>query len=147
MWSYRHRSGRTVTWQDLTLAAHERLVDQLDEPFGRVAPWASAEHARACAIEAHRVLGVTEDVDDVTLGQFTSLLQFDEIGQPELADDVPDEWIDGVPASGTGRVADRWIAQLCVPPFSFTPRQVRDEFTVRDLELIVAASLSRGDPA
>jgi hypothetical protein len=32
---------------------------------------------------------------------------------------------------------DRHLVVLCRPPFSFTPRQVREDFTYRDLELFM----------
>jgi hypothetical protein len=31
------------------------------------------------------------------------------------------------------------IVQLCRPPFCFTPRQVREEFTARDVALLMLA--------
>lgn len=52
--------------------------------------------------------------------------------------DLPAYWTDGKPAGG--RTLDGWIVAMCKPPFSFTPHQVRTEFTLRDLELIVSAS-------
>lgn len=50
---------------------------------------------------------------------------------------VPHMWSDGAPRGG--RTLDAWIVKLVRHPYSFTPRQVREDFTLRDLELIVSA--------
>lgn len=51
-------------------------------------------------------------------------------------DDLPEMLENGVPSVG-GRDEDGWLAVLCRPPWNFTARQIREEFTVRDLQLMV----------
>lgn len=57
-------------------------------------------------------------------------------------DDLPDVWMDGAPEDAQ-RHTDPWIALLCRPPYSYTPKQVREEFTVRDFLLLREAAESR----
>jgi hypothetical protein len=57
-------------------------------------------------------------------------------------DDLPSVWMDGIP-DDTQRDSDAWIATLCRPPYCYTPRQVREEFTVRDLLVLRDAAESR----
>lgn len=128
MWALNWQ-GRQVRGDDLTLGEVEEVERLAGSPWARVMPWNSARHARACATVAAARLGVA----DVSMARMSDFVKAD--------DDLAKLWQDGVPTSG-GRGADRWIAQLCLPPFSFTPRQVRDEFTVRDIEVILMARRS-----
>lgn len=121
--------GQEVLGDDLTLAEVEQIERLAETSWYRVMPWNSAVQARACATVAGRHVGLS-DVSQVRLSDFR-----------RAKDDIAKVWRDGLPER-SGRASDVWIAQLCRPPFSFTPRQVREDFTVRDIKLVLEANRS-----
>lgn len=115
MWSI-WRDGIEHRLEDVPLVDLVRLERQAGTSLSEFNPRANAAHARALAL---LLVGDT----DVTLSQI------------RLSDnDLPDMWSDGKPRGG--RTFDAWVALLTRPPWSFTPEQIRTEFTWRDLQLI-----------
>lgn len=119
MWSI-WRDGREHRLDDVPLGDLLALERQLDANLDELNPRANAQHARALA----RLLVGDTDVrlTDIRVS----------------VDDRPISWSDGKPSGG--RTLDGAIARLCRPPWSYTPHQVRTEFTLRDLQLIGDAS-------
>lgn len=111
--------GRTVRWDDLTVSQASRLSEQVGEPPEALQPWAHPGHARAIVA----LLGF--DPDQVRLGDFGV-----------AKNDLPLMWEDGRPDGG--RLEDGVIVALVRA--GFTPRQVREEFNLRDLQLLVEST-------
>lgn len=121
-------AGRLLRVDDLPLGLLDALEQECGCPLGEVAPGRDASHAAATA----RMLISHAGLDESLVGR-VRLTDFES-----AEDDLPTLFVDGVPKGG-GRATDVWIAQLCRPPFAFTPRQVRNEFSRRDVTLLVEA--------
>ena len=113
--------GRQHRLDDLTVAQAEKLSIATGVPWWELDPAGTVAHLKAWVT----IVGV--DPNTVRLSQLTA-------GK----DDLPVMWEDGRPSGG--RPLDGWLASLTRPPWSFTPRQVREDFTLRDLRLISEAS-------
>lgn len=126
MWELCH-GGHIVRWDDLTLAEVEQVEQLAGAPWQDVRPTRSAQHGLAVATVA-----LARFFQDPAAEALSVRLRE---WQP-AEDDLPDMYLDGVPSNPT-RETDRWIPQLCPP---FTPRQIRQEFTLRDIHLLAAAN-------
>lgn len=120
MWSV-WKDGVEHRLDDLPLAAIVNLERRAGVPLHQINPRYHGTHARLVA----DALGLSHE----TLG----LTHF-RVSAP----DVPDYWANGAPV-GPHRTLDGVIIRMCRPPWSFTPRQVREDFTLRDLELLIGS--------
>lgn len=119
MWSI-WRDGLEHRLDDVPLADLLSLERTVGTDLDDLNPRANASHARALAL---LLVGDT----DIRLTDVR-----------RSTDDRPTVWSDGKPSGG--RTLDGAIAHLCRPPWCYTPAQVRNEFTLRDLQLIGDAS-------
>ena len=112
--------GRTFRLDDLTVGQAGQIAAQaqVDSPY-RLTPHVNPTHALLLC----RAWGV--DPDRVRLGDFR-----------RSTSDVPTYFEDGLPRGG--RLYDDWVVLLTRR--GFTPRQIREEFTMRDLALLSAAA-------
>lgn len=132
MWQLAWRD-HVVRWDDLTLGEVERIERLAGKPWSGISPGGSATDGMAIGhVILCRFLPDSEasvEAENIRLCDWTAAEQ-----------DLPAEYSDGVPVNPK-RESDRWISQLCPP---FTPSQVRDQFTLRDLQLLVASQSGKG---
>lgn len=118
--------------RDLPVGVLERITPAWSTAI--VAPLLDLRVAELLLHAAHDALGTTRRRHLSTRAVVSAFVLAD--------DDLPTLWMDGIPEEPQ-RHADAWIALLCRPPYCYTPKQVREEFTVRDLLLISEAAESR----
>lgn len=122
-----------VRWDDLTLGEVERIERLAGKAWQSISPGGSARDGMAIGrVILCRFLPDSDasvEAENIRLRDWTA-----------AEDDLPDMFSDGVPTNPK-REVDRWLTQL-VPPF--TPSQLRTEFTLRDLRLLVAANPGKG---
>lgn len=127
MWELRY-AGHVVRWDDLTLTEVEAIEQAAGAVWPKISPTRCARHAMAIARVSLARFGLSAEAGQVRVRDWKLAV-----------DDLPDLFVDEVP-SNPRREGDRWIVQLCPP---FTPRQVREEFTLRDLYLLATAKGKR----